>query len=497
VCLGGLGAAAAAISDPDQATASGGATVTVGRPAPAAPIAPGFLGLSFEYQSAAAYAGGSPDTVNPVFEQLIRNLTPNQAPVLRISGDSTDHTWWPRPGIARSPGLTYALTPTWIATIASLAHDLGARLLLGVNLEANNPKLAAAEARALIGGIGRGSVDALQIGNEPNLYSRFPWYTTARGRPVAGRAPGWDVARYLRQLARIRRALPAVPLAGPDLGDPTWMTSLGRLLRAEPRIAEVTFHRYAGNRCFGPRGTPSYASIANLLSQADSRGLAATVAPYAAQARAHHDAFRVDELNSEACGGKAGVSDTFASALWMLDTLFAMAQNGATGVNVQTYPSSFYRLFTFTHAGGQWSGSVAPEYYGLLMFAQAAPPGSRLLRIRSNAGVAIRTWATTGADRTIRVTLINDSTSSFRTVAVRLRTAAATATATATAVRLEAPSVEATGGVTIGGMSFPNRTPTGTLSGRPRLSTVARAGGSYRVGLPPGSATLLTIPRAR
>ncbi len=31
-------------------------------------------------------------------------------------------------------------------------------------------------------------------------------------------------------------------------------------------------------------------------------------------------------MNSVACGGKAGVSDTFASALWALDALVAVAR---------------------------------------------------------------------------------------------------------------------------------------------------------------------------
>lgn len=483
-----LGAATAATAP--SAAASSPPTITVGQPTAAAPIAPGFLGLALEYQSAAAYAGGSPETPNPVFEQLVRNLDPGQTPVLRIGGDSTDHTWWPAPGIAHKPGLTYALTPTWISTIAGLAHDLGAQLMLGINLEAGSTKLATAEAKALIDGIGRSSIAALQIGNEPNLYASFPWYTTSRGKAVAGRARGWSVSDYLSQYAQFGRALPSVPLAGPDLGTVAWMSSLGKLLRTEPRISTVTFHRYAGDSCYGRPGTPQYPSIATLLTPADSRGLAATIVPYVKQARAHHDGFRVDELNSEACSGKVGVSNAFASALWIVDTLFAMAQDGATGVNIQTFPSASYRLFRFSSSAGQWSGSVAPEYYGLLMFAQAAPPGSRLLHVTSNAGTAVRAWATAGTDGATRITLINDSTSRAQTLAVDL----AGASSPASLERLEAPSVHATNGVTLGSQSFADPTSTGTLAGAAVTQTLAPTGGSYEVALPAGSAALLTVP---
>ena len=59
----------------------------VGRPVPA-----GFLGLSLEFNAIEPYAGTNPAVPNPVFEQLVRNLSPNQAPNLRIGGDSSDWT---------------------------------------------------------------------------------------------------------------------------------------------------------------------------------------------------------------------------------------------------------------------------------------------------------------------------------------------------------------------------------------------------------------------
>lgn len=75
--------------------------LTVGGPTDRT-IAPGFLGLSLEYWAIPAYAGSSASAVDPVFVQLIRNLTPGYAPVLRIGGVTTDNSWWPAPGL-RSP----------------------------------------------------------------------------------------------------------------------------------------------------------------------------------------------------------------------------------------------------------------------------------------------------------------------------------------------------------------------------------------------------------
>jgi hypothetical protein len=42
----------------------------------------GFLGLSLEYRAIETYAGQDPTAIDPVFEQLVRNLTPAQAPVI-------------------------------------------------------------------------------------------------------------------------------------------------------------------------------------------------------------------------------------------------------------------------------------------------------------------------------------------------------------------------------------------------------------------------------
>ena len=86
--------------------------------------------------------------------------------------------------------------------------------------------------------------------------------------------------------------------------------------------------------------------------------------------------FRVDELNSAAlagCPARPGVSNTFASALWMVDALFNLASVGVDGVNVHTLPGAGYELFTFRRTRAGWQAFVHPDYYGLLMFAQALP----------------------------------------------------------------------------------------------------------------------------
>jgi hypothetical protein len=474
---------------PDAGRTPRAAQLTVSSQTLGPPLAPGFVGLSIEFPALRAYAGADPRAVNPVLEQLIRNLAPGQRPVLRIGGDSTDSTWWPAPGVPRPSGVSYGLTSAWLAGLRALARDLRARLIVGANLAINRPSLTVAEARALIAGLGRETLQALELGNEPDNYAELPWYRT-QGRGVYARRGEYGFASFTREFSQLRRRLPAVPLAGPTVGSYGWLRHLRGFLAAEPTLSLVTFHRYPLNRCFTEPGSPTYPTVPNLLSPAASAGLVAGIAPYAALARRRGLTFRVDELNSVACGGKTGVSNTFASALWVLDTLFETAKAGADGVNIHTFPGAAYAPFSFVQARRRWSAAVRPEYYGLLMFARAAPPGSQLLRLAGTQPHGFKAWATLTPTHTIQVLLINKNMTHPIFVSVRLPGAQAPAILQ----RLQAASAHATAGITIAGQSFATPTYTGLPSGRRRETTVSPASNRYTLSLGQASAALLTIP---
>jgi Glycosyl hydrolase family 79 C-terminal beta domain len=464
----------------------------VGGPQPTQAVAPGFIGLSIEFSALPAYAGSDPNAVDPVFEQLIRNLAPGQRPVLRIGGDSTDRSWVAVPGMPRPPGIRYTVGTSWLQTAGALARALDARMTVGINLEVDSPRIAGVEARAMLDAIGRPSLAALELGNEPELYGTFPWYRKD-GHGVKGRPPGWDVASYIGDFARIARSLPAsIPLAAPATGSPSWWDQLGRMAVDEPRIRVATVHRYPLDRCFTAPGSPQYPTIPNLLTNASSAGLADSVAGVTRTAHAHGLSLRVDEFNSVSCSGKRGVSDTFASALWALDAAFAMARVGVDGVNVHTFPGGIYQPFRLRQVGGLWRAGVRPEYYGLMMFAQAAPAGARLLAVSGSAGAQVTPWATRAPDGTIHVVLINDSLHRPQTVAVRIPGPSSLAALE----RLRAPSVSSTDGVTLGGQSFGAQTSTGRLTGRAGNGVVALSAGVYTVPVPAASAAMLTLARS-
>ncbi|MGH2870495.1 MAG: glycosyl hydrolase family 79 C-terminal domain-containing protein, partial [Solirubrobacteraceae bacterium] len=154
-----------------------------------------------------------------------------------------------------------------------------------------------------------------------------------------------------------------------------------------------------------------------------------------------------------------------------------------------TVPGTINEILGPSFSGGHWRIRVAPEYYGLVMFAQAAPPGAKLLPISGTPTAGVKSWATLASDRTLRVTLINKHLR--RSEAVRLHLPARYASASVE--QLRAPSVSARDQITLGGQSFGPETTTGRLAGTSQNSTLRPANGTYVVRLPAASATLMTL----
>ncbi len=465
----------------------GATVITVGPGVIGRAIPPGFVGLSLEYSTVESYTGTRATAINPVLVGLIRGLAPGQRPVLRIGGDSTDWAWWPVPHMRTPAGIRIVIGNRFAAVLHALARAVDGRVVLGINLEADSRGIATVEATQLLRRVGARWVKALEVGNEPELYGTWPWRITASGRRIIGRAPDYGIAAYVRDFRSIGSGLPRAPLAGPAFGGPMWISRMGEFLNGEPRLGLVTVHTYPLQACDTPLVKPTYPTIPHLLAFRASGGLARSLAPAVLLAHARGLPLRVDEINNVACGGKRGVSNSFASALWALDTMFAMAHSGVDGVNLHTFQHAIYALFTTRRRHGQWEARVAPEYYGLLLFARAAPAGSRLLSIHG-AGGSLRVWATRSRRGTIRIVLINEGLHG-RVVVVHDPDPAALAGYEA----LRAPGLPARRGVTLGGASFGAFTVTGSLRA-PRKMALRASRAGYVLRLPAASAVMLTVP---
>jgi hypothetical protein len=371
-------------------------------------------------------------------------------------------------------------------------HETGARLILDLNLVTASPAIAGAWARAAVAGLPRGSIAGFEIGNEPDIYSHEFW----RGVIATGRLDGdqpadlprdltpgayvRDFAAYARVLAR---AASGVPLVGPAIANPItnrgWLAAL--LRRRHRSLALVSIHRYPYSACALP-GSREYPTVGRLLSALGSIEMAAALRPVIAMAHRYDLPLRMTELNSITCGGRPGVSNSFATALWAPDALFALLRAGVSGVNLHVRDDAVNAPFSFA-AGGL---AARPLLYGLITFVRALGAGSSLapVKVRQNRPTALNVWAVRPGRGGLNVLLVDRGR---RPVRVRLALAAA---GPLSVQRLLAPGPAAESGVTLAGQRLSHE---GRWLGHADVVTIPPSRGGYRLTVGRYSAVLATL----
>ena len=233
-------------------------------------------------------------------------------------------------------------------------------MIYGLNLARGTPQAAADEA-GFVAEIMGDKLVALQFGNEPDL---FHYHADEANKSA------WTYQEYAEKWLQFERAvrarLPGVPLAGPDAAyKMDWVTQFAAQMRGKFQL--LTGHYYIG----GPPSNPDM-NIAALMTP--PKHLLEGMPQAMAAAKVAGVPYRMAEGNSCYQGGKAGVSDVFASALWVGDYMLQLAQAGYAGVNLHGGGKGFYTPIA-TDAEGK--SSARPEYYGLLLGQMFA--GARLV----------------------------------------------------------------------------------------------------------------------
>lgn len=460
-----------------------------------------FIGFSQDPAIVVSETGWPVTGVNPVLVALYRNLAAAGAgpPVLRIGGNGQDSAWWNPRGRPRPLGITIDLTPRFLRSVGRFLAAARTRAIFGLNLAIDRPEVPAEEARAVVARWPARRLLGFELGNEPNVYPHRVQGRDREDRRVYARRPGYSFADYLPELERSLRPLRGLPVAAPSVCCSPWLEDLPELLRRDGEALRfVSLHRYPLQSCGSRPGDSGYPRAATLLAPdvmaANVRPIAAAVAA----ARRRGLDVRVTETNSVACGGGVGVSDRFPAALWAVDWMFNLAAAGVRGVNFHG-SSPLYQPFRTGFTATGYRAIVKPLYYGLLLFAQAAPHRARLLPrahagARTRRGAQVRVWAAVDrVDGVVRVVLLNEGLTGGDAV-LRVPFAAGAGTVE----RLLAPRPLAADGITWGGRSFASPTSTGRLAGRAAGEHVpAAAGDRFRFALPAASAALLTVPVSR
>lgn len=440
-------------------------------PARAGPVVGGrFIGLSFEASALPAMArnAGRGNLVT-----LLRSIGPG---MLRFGGSSVDtNTAFSADGHAPAWAST-TIAPRDFDRLAVLARRTGWRVLLALPLGHYDPRAAAREAAAAARRLGP-ALAAFEIGNEPNTF----WLSGLR-------PPTYGYLHYRSEVRAYRRAIaaaaPRVPIAGPDTahaGDFGWLSAFAR----DQRPALLTPHHYPLDVCGGTLPT-----VAQLLSTSLADDDARTISRFAAIGRANGLRVRIGETNNVGCRGHAGVSDTFAAALWALRYMLTIARAGVSGVTFHTLPDhcgGYSAICAPTEAEYRRGRLQAmPEWYALLLLRELA--GTRLTRMslsRRPPGLTVEAFARpAGATDVVAVNVAPDAPA--RLV---IRVARGAELRSGTVVSLRAPALDATTGVRLAGAVV------GRGGGwRPKRSRrISPRGGAVSLTVPGGSAALIRL----
>ena len=469
-------------------------------------VPPSYMGISLDYKWLPLYTGlysGSEGGSGPnqLTAALLRGLAPpgERPPVVRVGSGGADNIWWNPEARPRPPGIYEELRPQVLRGLAEFQQLLGGPLMVGLNLALNRPEEAARMAEAALQYLPRRQT-LFEVGNEPDIYTERPWFPD--GRPP--RKKPYRFEEYLREFGRhVRRLMKLRPrprLAGPSAGlgsGDAWLQGMPRFMRRFGRpVRALTYHGYPLSAC-SPRRAPDHPTIRRLLTNDIIHGYAKRFGPLARMAGVRGRPLILNETGSAACGGKEGVSDTFAAALWGAHWLFTMQYLRIDGVYFQAAGS--YSPFNIAGGVGRPPfARVLPLYHGMRLFAAAtagrsrvvfAPPNARL-RFRSRANVVFFAFRTAGGK--IRVVVLNKDLRKGGRVKVRVKGAGRRGKL----VRLTAPSVKAKTGVTFAGQGFPEYTSDAVLTGEYESRPVPRRRrGVYVFRMPKTSGALLTIPR--
>jgi hypothetical protein len=461
------------------------AQVTISARAGLTAVPRSYLGFSTEYWSLPQWASQM-----PVLERVLSlvHAAGGGPMILRVGGDSADHSFWD-PRDVPMPRWAFTIEPELLAQARRLVRQSGVRLILDLNLITDSPAEAIQWAQAAQASLPAGSILAFEVGNEPDIYSRHAWLAITAGRQYLGRPlpSALTAADYVRAFRTYALALgqvaPHVMLAGPAVARPTahagWATAL--IAGARRSLGMVTVHRYPLAGC-ARRRSAAFPTGARVLSPQLSNGMAAALRPVIDAAHDAGLALRMTELNSINCGGRAGVSDTFATALWAPDALFALLHAGVDGVHLHVRADTINAPFAITAGGLQ----ARPLLYGLILFTRALGPQARLVmpRVHVRQSVNLAAYGVrTGAD-TLHVVLIDKGSRSLH-VALRLP-----ATVAATVQRLTAPSAASRSGVTFGGRRLGRD---GRWRGTALAEVVSPRHGVYSVDVRHASAALVTV----
>jgi hypothetical protein len=470
-----------------------------------------FLGFSVEWNTILGLTGfngsGGPNTV---YEQFMQNLAQfgGGMPTLRVGGGFQDSAWWNPDGAPFDyrGGIFVDITPDMLTRLAELESRTNQRLTLGVNLAANDPTLAANEARAFAQYIPRKYIAGLEVGNEPDFYDIRVKYEVKKGKKVVfksfTRPRSYNGKRYLKEWDRItgavRRAAPRLKLVG--TGGYGLIVKPATFVKRERRhLAYYSEHAYPLSGCNSKghaytRHEKQYPTLLKLLGDQGSIGNRHQQLIGVKAAHRYHKRYVITETNSVSCKTRTQVSASLGTAMWALDQMMLETSIGVDGINYHLAGLDKSPFAFLPFGNGRWEGRALPVYWAMLAYARTVGSHGKLLysptylaKTGFNGLANARVWAVRDG-RHLNILVINKNVSFSGTAQIALRSRKA-----GKLMLLTGPNVTSGKRLSFGGQTISDTTETGQLEGPLVPKIVRPVRGVYKFKVPRMSAALLQI----
>ncbi|MEJ1973803.1 MAG: hypothetical protein WDM96_15480 [Lacunisphaera sp.] len=282
----------------------------------------------------------------------------------------------------------------------NFGHAAGVKIIYSFRLKNGKP----AKSAHLAGYIAKHYADTLDcfaIGNEPDVYFQtFSEY----------------YVQWKKHYEAILKLVPSARFDGPSVAyTPSypldWVQALGS---SNEHLAMASDHYYFFGSGREGEKNPSL-NRARFLSNRVHNTYRGAYNNVGAVLAAKGVPYRIDELNSCSDGGARGSSDTYVSALWVLDCIHWWASHSILGVNFHTgeYDGSdptvpkvlSYSAFARLPEGQGFE--IRPQAYGCLAFSQGAHGQPLSVKSETSWKFDFNAYAYRNSDKSIYLTLIN------------------------------------------------------------------------------------------
>jgi hypothetical protein len=454
-----------------------------------------FVGLSFGKNIVVStpYTTVSTNTnLVKLFKLLALNQSPATPPVFRTGGTQVDSTAWVAIGAGGTNG---QVAKPDIDALASFMAATGWQCLYAINLGGaayglpGTSSSSFSQATSYVNGTWAITTTAQAAAEVAYLYNSFaahgalpPWVEIGNecdqyahtASPFTGLTAGYSLSYFETLWATYRTAIlnttPTAIITGPAAGnnESTWTAPFIQWAATAgsgggKAISLATQHYYREASATSTTNPSNFQwendtlalGDAVLISYPDLKLTNSTYLPaVATAAQTAGVPLRLTEtnsFNSAGSDGINGVSNGYASALWVIDHMFACAAGGCVGVNISGDSNTTTGYQPISFSGGSVT-SVNPEYYGMLLFALAG--AGTLLNTTAYAGsLNVTAYTIQNASGGLSLVIDNKDLTNNIQVAISLPQNFNTATllqmtqSTAGA----APSLSAATGVTIQG----------------------------------------------